>query len=109
MNNIVNLYAYMVTSNEIAKKIDELTISEFIKNDEIVSAYFAIFKELVEYVVKLDDLFLLHSELNTIIKEIYEAERLMINSYKMINANMLYDFYKTDYKRLFRVVDELVK
>jgi len=109
MNSIIELYAYILSIKDISDKVDEIRYEEFINDEEIISASFAIFKELINYLVKLDSMFILHSELNILVKEIYEADRFMINNYKMINSNMLYDFFKTDYKRLVRIVSELVK
>ena len=109
MNSIINLYVYMNSCNEIVKKLDKLSIEEFIRNEEIVSAYFAIFKELVGYLVNLDPMFNIASDFTALKKEIYEADALMLNSYKLVNANMLYDFFKGDYRKLFKMVCELVK
>lgn len=109
MNSIINLYVYMNSCNELVKKMDKLSIEEFVRNEDIVSAYFAMFKELVNYLVNLDEMFNIASDLTNLKKEIYEVDSFMLNSYKMINANMLYDFFKGDYRRLFKIVCELVK
>lgn len=109
MNSIINLYVYMNSCNEIVKKLDGISIEEFVKDEDAISAYFAIFKELIGYLVNLDAMFNVATDLTTLKKEIYEVETFMVNSYKMINANMLYDFFKGDYRRLFKIVCELVK
>ena len=109
MNSIIELYTYIKKANELVKKVDGLTRDEFVLNEEVVSAYFAIFKDLVSYIVKLDKMFMIHSEFSILIKEIYEIDRIILNEYKLVNADMLYDFYKVDYKRLYSIVTTLVK
>lgn len=109
MNSVIELYAFLNRANEIAIKIDSVSREDFLNNEEMVSAFYGIFKELITYLVKLDNVLMMHSELNILVREIYEVDRFMLNSYKLINADMLYDFYKVDYKRLNKIVNELVK
>ena len=109
MNSMAELYAYILSVRSITSKIDKISGEKFINNEEMISSYYAIFKDLIEYLLKLDDMFTLHSKLNILVKEIYEADRFMMNNYKMINSSMLYDFFKVDYKRLTNIVEELVK
>ncbi len=109
MSSIVNLYVYMNASNELVKKLDKVSIDEFVKSEDMISAYLAIFKDLVKYLLSLEDMFNIADELTTLKKEIYEIDSFVMNSYKMVNANMLYDFFMLDYRRLFKIVSELVK
>ena len=109
MSSIIELYTYMRNANELVKKIDSLSREEFIADEDITLAYFGIFKDLLTYIVKLDAMFMVHSELSILVKEIYEIDRFMLNTYKLVNSDILYDFYKVDYKRLYKIVTELVK
>lgn len=109
MNSIIELYSYIDSIKNVTDKIIKIDSQEFIDNEEIISASYAIFKELINYLVKLNDMFILHSELNILVKEIYESDRFMMNEYKMINSYMLCDFFKTDYQRLTKIVSELIK
>ena len=109
MNSIASLYAYMLRISDLMKTFSKLSEERFINDRDAIAAYFAIYKDLLNYITNLDSRFMVVDKLNVLVKEIYEADVFMMDSYKLVNSYMLYDFFKTDYKELFNIVSELVK
>jgi hypothetical protein len=56
----------MNSYNSLVKKLDVVSIDEFVKNEELIDAYYGMFSELINYLVNLDEMFSVVDELTTL-------------------------------------------
>ena len=110
MNEIIELYSFMVDKMDIANKIVSMDEDDFVKDYDIVLVGFSIVESIKELLVKVNrDIFLIYDSLNEISKDFYHFSLMLVNEYGLINRYMLYDYFKNGYKLIFDNISNILK
>jgi hypothetical protein len=108
-NNTLKLYNLMLENKEIADEIVSMKEEEFLNNSVAVLAGFGLINGIIDKMANLDYLTLLSSnELDTKCKELFAFKNYFVNSYKGINAYVIYDYFKLEYQNLFTLVKKIL-
>lgn len=110
MNKVLELYSFIDTYYLEVNKIIKLPEEDFINDERVILMGYAILEGIEERLIKVHEIISLSSnKLNLMSKQIYRFNKLVSNSYKLINGYMIYDFLKNDYNVLYDEVKKIVK
>ncbi len=110
MNEIIDLYSFMIDKTEIVNKIANMDEESFSNNYDLVLAGYSIIEGIKERLLKVNrDVFLLSSVLNELSKEFYHFSKMIVNYYSFINRSMIYDYCKLEFKVMLDEISNILK